>query len=146
MRKGVVSLIVLAGLALAGCSSSRVDPDIDASDSLATAPEPQPMPSQQPLPTGPLTAAQVNSTLSERTFAYEAPGRSGQVTYYGDGTFSYQETGKGAGTGSWQGADGKLCEAYNPTNFLPKGTPSTCQPISSDGSQLRAGQMVLRPS
>ena len=45
----------------------------------------------------------------------------------------------------WQAADGKLCEARNPTSFLPKGTPSTCSPISSDGSRITAGNMQLIP-
>jgi hypothetical protein len=43
--------------------------------------------------------------------------------------------GKGTGTGIWTAADGKLCEARNPTSFLPKGTPSSCTAITSDSTE-----------
>ena len=51
----------------------------------------------------------------------------------------------GTGTGIWQASNGKLCEARNPTGFLPKGTPSVCNPITSDGSKLTAGALQLIP-
>ena len=75
-----------------------------------------------------------------------SPGRKGTISFYNDGTFEYQETGKGSGTGVWQASEGKLCEARNPTSFLPKGTPSVCTPISSDGTKFTTGRMQLIPS
>jgi hypothetical protein len=136
-----VALGFAAGL-LAGCSSSQTA----APDLAPTAPEPsvttEPL---QPLETGPLTAGQISRALAEKTFSFASAGRKGTVTYYGDGTFEYQETGKGTGTGVWQASDGKLCEARNPASFLPKGTPSVCNPFSSDGTKYIAGNTQLIP-
>lgn len=132
-----IIILAAAGVALAACSSSKndlavVDPAITQ----------QPI---APLPTGELKAADVNRALAERRFSFASAGRKGTVTYFRDGTFEYDETGKGIGTGVWTAADGKLCEARNPTSFLPKGTPSTCVPISSDGSRFTVGSMQLIP-
>jgi hypothetical protein len=129
--------VACACVALAACSTgSRTD----------LAPEPVVQEDLQPLPTGPLTASQIKTALSEKTFRYSSGDRKGTVTYYGDGTFSYEEDGKGAGTGVWQPSDGKLCEARDPTTFLPKGTSSTCNPIASDGSVFTAGKLQLTPA
>ena len=133
-------LVTAACLGLAACSSSTA-PDL-APVAPAAPVATQPL---EPLPTGPLTAPSISKALAERKFTYAAPGRKGTVTYYKDGTFEYDEAGKGTGTGIWQPADGKLCEARNPTSFLPKGTPSTCVPITSDGARLTAGSMQLIP-
>lgn len=140
--KRTLSLIFVtaACLGLAACSSNK-SPDLAPVAPVApvtTAP-------MEPLPTGPLTAASITKALAERKFTYAAPNRKGTVTYYKDGTFEYDEAGKGQGTGIWQAADGKLCEARNPTSFLPKGTPSACVPITSDGTRLTAGAMQLIP-
>lgn len=136
-------VLIAACLGLAACSTNKAP---DLAPIAPTAPA-APIAAQplEPLPTGPLTAASITKALAERKFTYATPGRKGTVTYYRDGTFEYDEAGKGQGTGIWQAANGKLCEARNPTSFLPKGTPSTCVPISSDGSRLTAGQMQLIP-
>jgi hypothetical protein len=134
---GIITLAA-AGFALSACSSSNTaGPDL-----VAPAITQQPM---GPIPTGPLKASDISRALSERKFNFSSAGRKGVVTYFGDGTFEYNETGKGTGTGIWQAADGKLCEARNPTSFLPKGTPSTCAPISSDGTRFTVGSMQLIP-
>lgn len=136
--------LVASALSLAACSSSSSTPgpDLAPAAPIATAPV---APAPGPLPTGPLKAADISRALGERKFTYAAPGRKGTVTFYRDGTFEYDEAGKGTGTGIWQASDGKLCEARNPTSFLPKGTPSVCNPISSDGTRLTAGSMQLIP-
>lgn len=132
--------LAAAGLALAACSSAvKSTPDLAPVEPAITQ---QPV---APLPTGPMTAADITRALAERRFTFASAGRKGTVTYYRDGTFEYDEAGKGAGTGVWQAADGKLCEARNPTNFLPKGTPSTCSKITSDGTRFTAGSMQLIP-
>ncbi len=139
---GGLTGLFAAALLLASCSSSSRDAE------LAPTPAPEPAITSeplQPLETGPYTAAQISKALSEKTFSFSNPGRKGTVTFYNDGTFEYQETGKGSGTGVWQSADGKLCEARNPTSFLPKGTPSVCNPFSSDGTRYMAGTTQLIP-
>lgn len=136
-----VALAVLA--MLAACSSSSDQANLETAEGVTPPPQPQ---ASEPLPTGPLSAAQISKALSERSFTFSGEGRSGTITFYADGTFSYEEAGKGPGTGIWQSSDGKLCEAYNPTSFLPRGTPSTCNPFSSDGSVFTAGTIQLKPA
>lgn len=139
-------MLAAAALGLAACSSSTSTPDLAPAvpaAPIATAPV---APAPGPLPVGStLTAAQISNALGERKFTYAAPGRKGTVTFYRDGTFEYDEAGKGTGTGIWQASNGKLCEARNPTSFLPKGTPSVCSPITSDGTRLTAGALQLIP-
>lgn len=136
--------LAASALSLAACSSgsSTSGPDLAPAAPITTAPVNT---APAPLPTGPLKAGDISRALAERKFTYAAPGRKGTVTFYKDGTFEYDEAGKGTGTGIWQASDGKLCEARNPTSFLPKGTPSVCNPISSDGTRLTAGSLQLIP-
>jgi hypothetical protein len=131
-------LALICTVAITSACSSSSQPGLAPAEPIAQQ-------SLEPLPTGPLTAAQITRALSEKSFRFSSARRNGTVTYYGDSTFSYEEVGKGQGTGLWQSSDGKLCEARNPTSFLPKGTPSICQPISSDGQSFTTGQMQLRP-
>ena len=134
-------MLAAAGFALSACSSGGTSSTPDLAPVA-------PVVTQAPvaMPTGPLKAADITRALAERRFNFSSAGRKGTVTYFRDGTFEYDETGKGTGTGIWQAADGKLCEARNPTSFLPKGTPSTCSPISSDGSRFTVGAMQLIPA
>jgi hypothetical protein len=132
--------LAAAGLALAACSSSGTPkPDLAPVEPAITT---QPV---APLPTGSLKAADINGALAERRFSFASAGRKGTVTYFRDGTFEYDETGKGTGTGIWTATDGKLCEARNPTSFLPKGTRSSCSPITSDGTRFTVGSTQLIP-
>jgi hypothetical protein len=135
-----VLALAAAGLALAACSSGGSSkPDLAPVDPAISM---QPV---APLPTGSLKAADITRALADRRFSFASSGRKGTITYFKDGTFEYDETGKGTGTGIWQASDGKLCEARNPTSFLPKGTPSTCSSITSDGSRFTVGSMQLIP-
>lgn len=141
-RSSALSTLVLAaaGMALAACSSGgKSTPDLAPVEPAITT---QPV---APLPTGAMNAADITRALAERRFNFSSAGRKGTVTYFKDGTFEYDEAGKGIGTGIWQAADGKLCEARNPTSFLPKGTPSTCSKISSDGTRFTVGSTQLIP-
>jgi hypothetical protein len=132
--------LAAVGFVLSACSSgSTPAPDLAPVEPAITQ---QPV---APLPTGPMKATDITRALAERRFSFASAGRKGTVTYFRDGTFEYNETGKGTGTGIWTAADGKLCEARNPTSFLPKGTPSTCSPITSDGTRFTAGSMQLIP-
>jgi hypothetical protein len=135
-------LIALAATAvvLAGCASgTKSTPAIAPVEPAVTM---QPV---APLPTGAMTAGDITRAMADRKFSFSSAGRKGTVTYFKDGTFEYEEAGKGTGTGIWQASDGKLCEARNPTSFLPKGTPSTCNKITSDGTRFTAGSTQLIP-
>lgn len=114
--------IALAGLLLAGCSSSSTRMD-DTTAPVVSEPPPA-------APAGPMKAGEIMRVLSGNSFRFTRAGnRTGTTTFNGDGTFSYQENGKGEGTGIWQASDGSLCEAFNPTSFLPRGTRTECTPF-----------------
>jgi len=146
LNRSLSGVILLgAAMGLTACASSKSTPDLAPAVPSAPAATAPAAPAA-PLPVGSsLSAADISKALSERKFTYAAPGRKGTVTFYNDGTFEYAEAGKGTGTGIWQASNGKLCEARNPTSFLPKGTPSVCNPITSDGSKLTAGALQLIP-
>jgi hypothetical protein len=92
-----------------------------------------------------MKAAEIMQTLSNKSFKYTRGARSGTITFAPDGTFTYQETGKGEGSGVWQASEGRLCEAFNPSNSVPKGTRSECQPFSWTGSAYSAGEARYQP-
>jgi hypothetical protein len=135
-----------AFLLLAACSSSSTTSENDIGDAQTVPVPDEPQADALPEPTGPMTAANIMQTLSDKTFNYTAGAKAGTVSYYADGTFSYTEVGKGAGTGVWQASDGKLCQAYNPTSFLPRGTRSECHPFTASGGSYTAGQTQLSPA
>lgn len=140
-------MLATAALGLAACASSTSStPDLAPAVPAAPVTTAPVAPAPGPLPVGnALTAADITKALAERKFTYAAPGNKGTVTFYNDGTFEYDQAGKGTGTGIWQASNGKLCQARNPTSWLPKGTPSACAPITSDGMRLTAGPMQLTP-
>ena len=145
--RGLSGLVLaVAALGLAACASSKSTPDLAPAVPGAPVTTAPMTPAPGPLPVGnALTAGDITKALAERKFTYAAPGNKGTVTFYGDGTFEYDQAGKGTGTGIWQASNGKLCQARNPTSWLPSGTPSACAPITSDGTRLTAGPMQLTP-
>jgi hypothetical protein len=154
MRSSLPNLLTLTGLlAAAAMLSACASGGKSISNLISDDPAPKPVVTKPivaaqpitPLPTGTLTAGDITRAMADRKFSFATSDRKGTITYFKDGTFEYDETGKGTGTGIWQAADGKLCEARNPTNFLPKGTPSTCSNITSDGSRFSVGGTRLTP-
>lgn len=119
---------------LCACSSKNQDVSV-------VGPEPQVSTSAS----GPLKAAEIMQALSNRSFKYTRGPRTGTVTFNSDGTFGYEEVGKGPGTGVWQASDGALCEAFDPTSFMPQGTRSECQPFKSAGGNFYAGSARFEP-
>lgn len=131
--------IALAALLLAACSSSSTRID-DSTGPGVTTPPPT-------VPTGPMKAGEIMRVLSGNSFRFTRGGnRTGTTTFNSDGTFSYQENGKGEGTGIWQASDGSLCEAFNPTSFLPRGTRTECTQFqqTAQGS-FTAGGTTFEP-
>lgn len=136
---GLIALAAAAGV-LAGCASGgKSTPDLAPVEPAVMM---QPV---APLPAGAMTAGDITRAMADRKFSFASSGRKGTITYFKDGTFEYEEAGKGTGTGIWQASDGKLCEARNPTSFLPKGTPSSCNKITSDGTRFTVGSTQLIP-
>jgi hypothetical protein len=118
----LLAMVLAAGF-LAACSSSDSQLDGGSTNPAVTSPPPT-------VPAGPLKAGDIMRILSGNSFKYTRDGnRTGTTTFNSDGTFSYKEDGKGEGSGIWQASDGSLCEAFNPTSFLPRGTRTECQPF-----------------
>lgn len=84
--------------------------------------------------------------LAGKSFRYSRGASSGTIAFASDGTFTYEENGKGNGTGLWQASKGQLCQAFNPTSFLPKGTRSECRPFRRSGAGYSAGSAQYDPS
>jgi hypothetical protein len=137
-------LAALAFSTLAACSTDSTDKTF--APEAVEAPEAAPT---EPVETTALPkiwdAPAIMQTLSGKRFAYARGSRKGTVEYSGDGTFQYDETGKGQGTGIWQASNGKLCEAFDPTSFLPKGSKSECHAFSAEGGAYVAGKTRLTP-
>ena len=156
MRLDVLAFAAL--LALAGCSVKNTDiadesppPQTNDDSDIAEPPAPEPDIVEEPAPppiktsTGPLSAKDIMAALANKTFRYSKGPSSGTVSYFSDGTFTYQEKGKGEGTGVWQASDGKLCEALDPASFLPKGTRSECQAFNAANGSYQSGGKRLSP-
>src|SRR5947199_10163997 len=135
-KLGISIVVVLSTTLLVGCSSGQ-----PGNISVVNVP-----PTSEPPSSGPVRAAQIMQLLASKSFTYtRSGGRKGTVLFNADGTFSYNETGKGEGTGVWQASEGKLCQAFDPTSFLPKGTRSECAPFTIDGGSYVAGNARFNP-
>ena len=134
-------MIAAVVILLEACASHQPE-NVDMSG-----PTSAPVPATMPPPeAGPMKAAELMSTLSGKTFRYTRGSKSGTISFAADGTFTYQEDGKGGGSGVWQASAGQLCQAFNPTTFLPKGTPSECYPFTRKDDAYAAGSASYRPS
>ena len=133
-RSPASALMVLTAVLLAACSSGTTRVDDGTNPGVTQPPPPT-------VPTGPLKAGDIMRILSGNSFRYTRGSRTGTTTFDSDGTFTYQEAGKGEGTGIWQASDGSLCEAFNPTSFLPRGTRTECSPFkqTAQGSYSAGG-------
>jgi Protein of unknown function (DUF995) len=138
--KSTLSL-VLAALALSACSSMNVFRD---SPSEPSAPPPMAdVPQAEPAPTGSLSATQIKSALSGKSWKWSGPNNSGVTLYANDGSSLVEVTGKGTTTGKWVAKNGQLCESFSPAPFLPKGVPMTCQPMTGKGGTYKVGQTTF---
>ena len=106
-----LTLLVLAGAGLAGCTTGGNSTD------LASGP--------QVIPAGEIT-----TILSGKSWRFTGPNNTGTTLYAADGTSLVEVTGKGKTKGAWRTEDGKLCESFEPAPFLPGGVPMSCYSFS----------------
>jgi hypothetical protein len=92
---------------------------------------------------GPFTASQITAIVSGRSWRYELRQLRGIVTYNADGTMTYEEEGKGKGTGKWWTGDFTLCESRYPTAFLPEGRLDDCSGFRRAGQHFYLGSAKL---
>jgi len=119
--------LALAGAALAACSLTGSGTDTT--------------------PTGPttLTAAEIRSILSGKSWRFVGPNNTGTTLYAQDGSSLVEVDGKGTTKGHWKTEDGQLCESFDPAPFLPGGVPMSCYSFSpgSSPNTYQAGKAVF---
>ena len=115
--------------ALAGCSLGGGNDDPGASSgSLA----PQVM-----------SAAEIRTILSGKSWHFQGPNNTGTTLYAADGTSLVEVDGKGTTKGKWRAEEGQLCESFDPAPFLPGGVPMSCYPFSGSGGTYQAGKATF---
>ena len=139
-----ILVLALAASALSACASMNVFKDSSASQ--ATMPEPDPAIAASPIPATPtnLSAPQIKTLLSGKSWAWTGPKNSGVTLYASDGTSLVQVTGKGTTSGKWIAKDGQLCESFSPAAFLPQGVPLACQTFTGTSGNYRVGQASFK--
>lgn len=132
-------LILTCVVLLTGCTSMNIFKD-----------NPEPAAAVQadlPPESGPggggMSAAEIKSIISGKSWKWASPKNSGVTLYADDGSSLVEVTGKGTTTGKWQVQDGQLCESFAPAPFLPKGVPMTCQPFTGSGNTYKVGQATF---
>lgn len=136
MIKTIVCLSL--GLALAGCSSMNVFKDSSAPQAMDLPPE-QPVALSPAMPTA-VSAAQIKSLLTGKSWRWAGAKASGVTLYASDGTSLVEITGKGTTGGKWITKDGQLCESFQPlAGVLPQGQPMSCRSFSGAGGVYKVG-------
>jgi len=122
-RGGLLGLVT-AVLLLAGCSSGNNN--IRVTDGSSSS-KPQPQPIRV------LTAEEILSTVSGKTFQYTRGDGTGMITFNSDGTSAIQDDVKGSQTGTWSANNGELCESL-------AGAPMKCGAFKSTGDAYFSGK------
>ena len=123
--------LVLVGLLAAGCSSSGGPGGSSAST--------------EPSAAAGLSAADIRSTLSGKSWRFKGPNNTGTTLYAEDGTSLVEVDGKGTTKGKWMTKDGQLCESFDPAPWLPGGVPMSCYPFARGAApgSYQAGKAVF---
>ena len=58
------------------------------------------------------SAAEIRSAIAGKTFQYTRPDGNGMISYSDDGSFEFQDDGKGAGSGRWTASGEQFCESF----------------------------------
>lgn len=126
VRRLAISAALILGLA--GCSLTG------GNDSVSTTG-----------PSGPtvLSAGEIRSILSGKSWNFRGPNNTGTTLYAEDGTSLVEVDGKGTTRGKWMAKDGQLCESFDPAPFLPGGVPMSCYPFSGSGGVYQAGKATF---
>ncbi len=126
-RLAILSLL-LAALTLAACNTGGAK-GVRFVDGKSTQPQAEPIHN--------LTAAEIQTAITGKTFQYTRPDGNGFVTYKADGTFSFQDDAKGAGTGTWSVSNNQFCEAFG------AGAPTDCGEFKTTGDAYFAAKSRL---
>ncbi len=124
----LLASLAVVGLLVAGCSTGGT-----GSSSVDTQ-----------APQG-LTASEIRTTLSGRSWRFKGPNNTGTTLYAEDGTSLVEVDGKGTTKGKWMTKDGQLCESFDPAPWLPGGVPMSCYPFARGAApgSYQAGKAVF---
>ena len=131
MRDGrLLASLAVVGLLLAGCAAGGSGGSSTAVETTA--------------PQG-LSAAEIRTTLSGRSWRFKGPNNTGTTLYAADGTSLVEVDGKGTTKGKWMTKDGQLCESFDPAPWLPGGVPMSCYPFARGAApgSYQAGKAVF---
>ena len=122
--------IIGLGLALAACSTGPSGVRITNGGTSATTDKPV-----EPIHN--LSADEIRTAISGKTFQYTRSDGNGFITYNADGTFSYQDDAKGGGTGTWSANGSQFCESFG------KGAAQDCGDFKNTGDAYFAAKSRL---
>jgi hypothetical protein len=126
MRRVKRFIILAAAIALSACNTGGAK-GVRFTD--GTQPKAEPIRN--------LTAAEIPSAIAGKTFQYTRPDGNGFVTYNADGTFTFQDDTKGAGTGTWSVNNNQFCEAFG------AGVATDCGEFKTTGDAYFAAKSRL---
>ncbi len=137
-----IATLLMLGISLAGCTNMSVFKDNSAPQPIDLPPDPAPMDPAPMAPTA-VSAGQIKTLLTGKSWRWVGPKNSGVTLYASDGTSLVEVSGKGTTGGKWQAKDGQLCESFTPAKFIPQGVPMTCQPFTKEGGKYKVGQATF---
>ena len=121
---GLVSVLAVAGL-LGACNTSPQGVRIVDGGSSKTA---------EPIRN--LLDGEIQAAITGKTFQYTRADGNGFITYNADGTFTFQDDAKGAGSGTWSANGNQFCESY-------AGAPTVCGDFKNTGDAYFAAKSRL---
>jgi len=131
MSSRIASICVVAAV-VAGCTTGGTDTGPDKS-----------------APSGGLSATEIRTILSGRSWNFRGPNNTGTTLYAADGSSLVEVDGKGRTKGRWETKDGQLCESFDAAPpWLPGGVPMSCYPFGRGGQPgtYQAGKAIFTPA
>ena len=124
-----LAAIAAASLALAACNSSPQGVRFLDGNGQSSKPQPEPVRN--------LSADQIFAAIAGKTFQYTRADGNGFITYNSDGTFSFQDDVKGAGSGRWLVNGTQFCETFGAA------APTDCGEFKATGDAYFAAKSRL---
>lgn len=97
--------MLVAGTCLCGCASGPKGVRVTSDGTSATS-------AKQGEAIRDLSAGEITSRISGKTFQYTRKDGNGFVTYNADGSFDFQDDQRGEGKGRWSASGTQYCEAW----------------------------------
>lgn len=132
-------MILTAAASLSACANMNVFKD-SANDPQATS---MAQPDLPPVAATALSAAEIKTLLTGKSWRWTGPQNNGVTLYASDGTSLVEVTGKGTTGGKWMAKDGQLCESFSPAKFIPQGVPMQCQSFTGTAGNYKVGQATF---